>query len=245
MRPPAPTTSTAAGAERDLSRLSILLVMLVFQLAAVFMRPVLLGDGVQARWLDLIFAALILAALWAVSRMTWGLLLAAGLAVTALGLGAAARLEAEVSPALLASHGLGATFFLFVAVVLLRAILVTRKVDRHVLAGAACVYLLFGMAFSLLFGLVAALQDGAFTGIEETGSLPHNSFAYLADFQYFSFVTLTTLGYGDITPATSVPRGLAVAEAVLGQLFLAMLVARLVGLQIATETARRIHAEEP
>ncbi|HVJ37759.1 MAG TPA: potassium channel family protein, partial [Stenotrophomonas sp.] len=53
---------------------------------------------------------------------------------------------------------------------------------------------------------------------------------------YFSFVTLATLGYGDITPASSVMRGLAVQEAIAGQLYLALLVARLVGLRSANHS---------
>ena len=58
----------------------------------------------------------------------------------------------------------------------------------------------------------------------------------MGDAIYFSFVTLATLGYGDLTPATPVMRGLAVFEAIIGQLYLAIMVARLVGLQTALQS---------
>ena len=58
----------------------------------------------------------------------------------------------------------------------------------------------------------------------------------LTDGIYFSFVTLATLGYGDITPITPIARGLAVFEAIVGQFYLAVLVARLVGLRAAADT---------
>lgn len=230
------TTLRTTRAELNLSRLSLLLGMLVFQLGIVFVRPMVAADGVGTRWFDLVFAALIFSALWAVSHSSWERNVAVVLAIGAMALGSYGRFLDEVSPALLSSLALGALFFLFVAVVLLRAILRVRRVNGHVLSGACCVYLLFGMAFALLYGLVAAADDTSFPNLEKAGTLAETYFAYLADYQYFSFVTLTTLGYGDISPTDNLSRGLAVVEAVLGQLFLAILVARLVGLQIATQT---------
>ena len=69
----------------------------------------------------------------------------------------------------------------------------------------------------------------------------------LADTLYFSFVTLATLGYGDLTPTGPVTRGLAIFEAIVGQLYLAILVARLVGLQTAAHplTPRHSTREQP
>jgi voltage-gated potassium channel len=59
------------------------------------------------------------------------------------------------------------------------------------------------------------------------------------DFTYYSFVTLTTLGYGDITPVTDPARSLSLLEAVMGQLYLAVLVARLVGIHIAQSNEKK------
>lgn len=102
-------------------------------------------------------------------------------------------------------------------------------------AGAIAVYLLLGLLWGLVYGVVAATDPGALKGIEpftlsESGAQQ--------DYIYFSFVTLTTLGYGDILPVSSVAKTLAWIEAVVGQLFLAVTIARLVSLEIS-------HREHP
>ncbi|WP_425954041.1 ion channel [Xylanimonas sp. McL0601] len=105
-------------------------------------------------------------------------------------------------------------------VALLRRVLSDREVTRETLAGALSAYLLLGMTFAALYGVAAWLQGAALfaqTDAVDTRTL-----------QYFSFVTLTTTGYGDLSPATSTARGLATMEALVGQAFLATLVARLV-----------------
>jgi hypothetical protein len=94
-------------------------------------------------------------------------------------------------------------------------------VNRQSISGAVCIYLLLGIAFTLVYGAVAELDsDALFTaGTDGTTS----------DRVYFSFVTLATLGYGDFTAAEALGRSLAVTEALLGQLYLVTVVALLVG----------------
>jgi hypothetical protein len=90
--------------------------------------------------------------------------------------------------------------------------------------GAIAVYLLLGFAWSHAYELVALWHPGAFAGaVEGTGFQP---------LTYYSFVTLTTMGYGDIMPVHPLARALAVLEALTGQLYLAILLARLVSLGI-------------
>lgn len=93
------------------------------------------------------------------------------------------------------------------------------RVDAERICAALCVYLLTGSALGGLFAALEATAPGSFRGAP--------TFA-LGDAVYFSFVTLATLGYGDI--AASAARALAVLEAVIGQLYLAVLIARLVSL---------------
>lgn len=95
-----------------------------------------------------------------------------------------------------------------------------RRVGDRLLA-AICLYLVIGMIWAVMYALVAHLVPDAFAG-----ALPPR--ATLFDWGYFSLVTLTTVGYGDITPTANIARSLAAAEAMIGQLYPAIIIARLV-----------------
>ncbi len=127
----------------------------------------------------------------------------------------------------LPSRIVGVAFFLFVAYEILTDILSKQsRVDMSLIYGALSVYLLIGVAFAWLYEAVFLVDSDAFKGV-----LPGEG--DLVSFDYFSFVTLTTLGYGDISPATQVTGSLATLEALIGQVYLTVLVARLVGMQIS------------
>jgi hypothetical protein len=110
---------------------------------------------------------------------------------------------------------------LVAAGVALRFAMQAGRIDTEHLCAALSAYLLAGIYFGLLYWVVEQVHAGSFNAagaFSRTGAL------------YFSFVTLATLGYGDIVPRTDVTRGLAIVEGIGGQLFLAVLVARLVSL---------------
>ena len=87
--------------------------------------------------------------------------------------------------------------------------------------GAICIYVLIGMLWALLYTAIGALDSRPFFAqIDKTTT---------ADYLYFSYVTQTTVGYGDLTAAGSIGRALAVLEALIGQLYLVTVVALLVG----------------
>ncbi len=123
------------------------------------------------------------------------------------------------------------TLFLFwVCGLLLRDIIMrSNSVTLELILGAVNVYLMAGIGFAFAYGLIEHLQPGSFTGLEQQ----LNAAVDVLPFLYFSFVTLTTLGYGDITPLTSFATTASYLEAIFGQLYLAIMVARLVGLYIA------------
>jgi hypothetical protein len=97
-----------------------------------------------------------------------------------------------------------------------------ERVTAETLAGAVCIYVMIGMIFTNLdYGLQLASGRDFFAQSGHHG---------LADFSYFSYITMATVGYGDLTPATGLPRTLAVLEALTGQVFLVVLLARLVSM---------------
>jgi Ion channel len=99
-----------------------------------------------------------------------------------------------------------------------------KRVTYETVLGALCAYVLVGLLFAFLYLAVSELRDGPF--FAQPG--PHAQSEYL----YFSFVALTTLGFGDLSPAVGLPQALTVLEALLGQIFLVTLVARLVTLWV-------------
>lgn len=124
-------------------------------------------------------------------------------------------------------------FLTFLSVVILNGVLRDVVVTLETIAGAASVYLLSGIACACLFGLVEDLHPGSFAIPDTWGTKSATKIESLSPLIYFSFATLTTVGYGDIHATSPVSANLAVAEAIMGQLYLTVLVARLVGLQIS------------
>jgi hypothetical protein len=109
-----------------------------------------------------------------------------------------------------------------------RQVLFTGRIDGNKIVGAICIYLLIGLNWSLLYLFLAQTIPGAFNGLEQL--VWYDNFA---DAAYYSFVTLTTLGYGDISPVTPVARFLVYMEAIVGVFYMAILVASLVGVRIS------------
>jgi len=111
-----------------------------------------------------------------------------------------------------------------------RQIAVGNDISLNRIVGAVCVYLLLGVMWSIAYNVLEYLQPDSFKGLTELVSPTWNP-----DWIYFSFVTITTLGYGDITPLTQTARSLAVAEAIVGQFYIAVLVAGLVSAYISSK----------
>jgi hypothetical protein len=132
--------------------------------------------------------------------------------------------------------GLYILFFCSIGLAILSDVLEEGNVTSKKIRGAVCVYLLLGYIWGTLFCLIELLSPGSFTyqGARMAAPLAETSLHALnATFFYYSFVTLTTTGYGDITPVTIATRCFSTLEAMIGQLYLAILIGRLVGLHTA------------
>jgi hypothetical protein len=149
------------------------------------------------------------------------------------GLAIVASVVAAMSPtvAILATKAaLASAFCGFLSAVILREVLQHDEVDADTIRGAICAYFFVGVCWAGAYAFVEELSPGSLT---IPAAAAHGGAAGEArpeTLLYFSFVTLATLGYGDILPTTPVTRALAWMEAVFGQFYIAALVARLVGL---------------
>ena len=124
----------------------------------------------------------------------------------------------------------GVLFFALTIFHILRHIFQQQEVTRDTIAGAAAVYLLFALMWAFIYVVLERLQPGSFA----TSSVQPLEGTNI--FIYFSLVTITTLGYGDIVPVTYITRSLAALEAVVGQLYLVVLVSWLVGMYVSKKS---------
>jgi hypothetical protein len=118
-------------------------------------------------------------------------------------------------------------FLAFTIVSLLRAVVRSERISRDTIYGSLNVYLLMALAWGTAYLLLETLQPGAI--VMDAARHPNHRTDWF-DCMFYSFVTLTSLGYGDIVPITPQARSLSILEAVTGILYVAVLIARLVGL---------------
>jgi Ion channel len=118
--------------------------------------------------------------------------------------------------------------------ILLSEVFAPGPITAARIQGAIAVYLLFGIGWAHAYAIVAAKVPGSFT-------LPGRDLSSVSEWFYFSYSTLTTLGFGDIVPAHPIARSLTVGEVLTGQLYLAVLLGRLVGMQISSEPSPTDH----
>ncbi len=209
--------------KRYLSLLVVVLVMLVLSPLIPLGRPI--GIALTVATFLAVFAAL--QAVWAHPRLK--------VVAVALGLGGwLLRTIGDPQHGLRVSGDLlGFLFLLLVLVSVLGDVLRARRVTADTVMGAACVYILMGVAWGYLFDIVEWLEPGSF--VLSADALA-DSAVRSAQLTYFSFITLTTVGYGDITPLTPAARVFSMVEGLIGQLYIAILIARLVGLHTAAGT---------
>lgn len=122
------------------------------------------------------------------------------------------------------------SFFIFTAFKTAKQVLFTGEIDGNKILGAICLYLLLGLIWAVTYTLLQLEFPNSF----QVMSGQKEWFTLFPDFIYFSFVTITTLGFGDISPTLPVARFLVYLEAIIGQFYLAILVASLVGSRMST-----------
>jgi len=127
------------------------------------------------------------------------------------------------------SNILGGLLLAYTAAIILFHLFREDRITGDMIMGAICAYFLMGLVWAFVYSTLEFFQPGSF-------QMPQGT-VNQATFAYYSYVTLTTLGYGEITPISAPARSFAILEAMIGQLYLAVLIARLVGIHI-TQSSR-------
>lgn len=211
--------------------------LLIFIIAMLVLGP-LIEEFVGLRILmDILWSAIFVSAIYAVSQKKHHIIIAVLLALPMLG-AIWTKYFVQYQTLTVVGSLCGAAFILFAIIQMLIFIYSHKEVTRDMIVGAAVVYLLMAIMWTFIFTVVETLHPGSFNipegqDIEATQS-----------FLYYSFVTLTTLGYGDITPVTKLARSLCVLEAVIGQLYLVVQVAWLVGLHVSQSMLKKTGRDE-
>ena len=202
--------------------------MLVLELCAIFLATPLAAQGLPtARAIGevLVFAVVVIVVVLSHRRGAIVMILL-GLAATLASL----PFSTELSPVTESVLGRGGSILAFSALtwVVAHAVYAPGRVTAHRLQGAVVLYLNLATIFASAYRLIWELSPSAFGNL----SGPTGGTSEIATMMYFSLTTLTTTGYGDIVPLNPFARSLANLEAILGQLYLATTIARLVTLQI-------------
>lgn len=205
---------------RRFSSIELLVALIALFIALPFIETIREGALIESILLSLV----LISAIFAVAASRWVLVVAILLAIPPLMGRWVHQFRPDAMPPELFLIG-GILFVLFVIVQLLRFVLNAGSVNTEILCASISAYLLLGLLWTLAYWLIAELVPNAFAFSGADTSL--KGFNGL----YFSFITMSTVGYGDITPVAKVARVLAAMEAVTGLLYVAVLIARLVSLQ--------------
>jgi len=213
------------------------LSLLIFIVAMIIVGPLFEEFVRLSILMDILWSAIFISAVYAVSQKKRHILIAVLLALPMLG---SIWTKYYVQPKALVVVGslCGAAFMLFIIIQMLIFIYSHKEVTRDLIVGAAVVYLLMSLMWTFVFVVVETLHPGSFN-IPEGQDIEATR-----HFLYFSFVTLTTLGYGDITPITPMARSLCVLEAVIGQLYLVVQVAWLVGVHVSQSMLKKSRQDD-
>jgi hypothetical protein len=211
--------------------------LLIFIIAMIVVGPLFEEFVGLSILIDILWSAILVSAIYAVSQKKHHILIAVLLALPMLG-SIWTKYFVQHKALIVVGSLCGAAFFLFAIIQMLVFIYGHKEVSRDLIVGAAVVYLFMALMWTFIFVVVETLHPGSF-------NLPEGqNLEATRHFLYYSFVTLTTLGYGDITPITPLARSLCILEAVIGQLYLVVQVAWLVGVHVSQSMLKRAGRDE-
>ena len=204
-------------------------ILAVSLLAFILVTPLVQGFvGIQILW-NIFLTGILLSGVHAVSEKKRRVYIASLLALPMLVyLWSGYFMESNLYVVIVGGFS-GVLFFAYMIVNILSFIYRQDKVTRDLIFSAVVVYLLMAIMWTFIYRVIETAHPGSFT-------IPTTDIHERMRFIYFSLVTITTLGYGDIVPKTSLASSLATLEAVVGQLYLVTTVAWLVGVRVSQST---------
>jgi hypothetical protein len=218
--------------DRDLTALLVILGVTIF-----IVSPLVAGAWVGSELMLVMFALVTIVGVGAVSDHPAGVWGPDSVAVASVALDWAAR--HEPTPRLVTIDlVVRLAFTLLLGLVVTVRVFRSGSVTHHRIQGAIVVYLLSGLAWGYVYEIIDVLDSAAF----HFAASPGTSMTRMGLFRYFSFETLTTLGYGDVLPVRPIARSLTTLQALFGQQYPAVVVARLVTMEL---TERRVAAQTP
>ena len=202
------------------------LILLVLIMSLLVLTP-FLDDFVETRILmDAFLTAIFFAIIFAVKSKRSHVIIASFLALP-LVISTWSFYFVELTSIGLLTRIFGALFFGYAVINILRIVVQSEEVTKETIYAAIVAYMLMALMWAFLYMILELLAPGSF-------SFPERGFrAETMRFKYFSFVTITTLGYGDIAPLTNKASSLVMLEALFGQIYLVVLVAWLVGMHVS------------
>jgi hypothetical protein len=190
----------------------------------------------QRALFNILFLAVVLSAIRTLSESRTRLVAAMTAGIIAYALSWFAEARPSIALATVTDFCYIAVFgALFIA--LAESVFRDGPIDLNRIVGAVSIYLVLGLIWAFLYSLLETIQPGSFA-LSRQGIADHAQMNLVSEFIYFSIVTLTTLGYGDIAPLSRPARMFATLEAITGQLYVAIVIARLVGLQITQNRSK-------
>ena len=209
-------------------------VLLTAILLFLVTQPIFSGHDFAENLVSVSISLVLLAALYAFRTTRIYFVFALILLVPSLG-GRIALLFTSSQTVEIVSATSSCLFLAVTVIALISRLFIVRSVTLDTISAAICAYLLTAVAFAYAFATVELQHPGSFSAalFERTADNVAPLVASLHNFIYYSFVCLTTTGFGDIVPISQGARSLSVMESVFGQLYVAILIARLVSLQVA------------
>jgi voltage-gated potassium channel Kch len=211
-------------AENPRRHLFLLIALLFIFILSPFVLPFYYGPTIM----NVVGAVVLLSATYAVSGRRLFLIIAVTLSTLSIFMTfwlAAAPTHGMT----IAAHTSAFLLIGFFAVAILISVLRSGRVTADKIYGAICAYLLLGYAWAFAYSVIEEIQPGSFA---TQGPAANDIVSRVMQMRYFSFVTLATVGYGDIVPRMPLARTVALLEAMVGQFYLVALIGRLVGLHI-------------
>lgn len=209
--------------------------LLVALIAILVVFPFFRNFPIVNALLKIFITAVLLLSVYAISENKRSLFIASGLCAPGFLCNWMSHFYAHAVPIILANLFIF-LFSIYIVCEILIKIFSSKSVTLNLIYGSLCVYFLIGFAWGFLFNIIDIINPGSFE--LNSANVVNNEHSLTASknlpsFIYYSFITLTTLGYGDITPLTPPAQSLSAFEAIVGQLYLTVLVAWLVGLLVA------------